>query len=249
MKELDKPAALLSHLHHTDGSATYSHNGYTVVCAVNGPIEVPRRDEHPEEATIDVIIQPAIGIGGPRERLLESILLATLRHMIIKQNHPRSLIQVSLQVCSMPDMSSPDVANPQFSSNVLVLPALIQAAMLGLLSAAIPLSTTATATIVAADKSGNLVQDPSPDAIRKAVSVHVMAFNSEEKLILSESKGAFGYGEWSTAFELCKRTCCETSKDVDMDTGEVQTYSLQAYLRHELQKQIGRDMQWKEQLQ
>lgn len=59
-----EPTAILSHLHRTDGSATFSQNGYTVIGAVNGPIEVQRRDELPEEAAIDVLVRPAAGVGG-----------------------------------------------------------------------------------------------------------------------------------------------------------------------------------------
>lgn len=59
-----EPAVILSHLHRTDGSATFSQNGYTIIGAVNGPIEVQRRDELPEEAAVDVIIRPAAGVGG-----------------------------------------------------------------------------------------------------------------------------------------------------------------------------------------
>lgn len=47
-----------------DGSATYSSNGYTVIAAVNGPIEVSRRDEQPEESTLEVNVRPASGVGG-----------------------------------------------------------------------------------------------------------------------------------------------------------------------------------------
>ncbi len=54
----------LSPLHRADGSATYSINGYKVIAAVNGPIEVQRRDELPEEAAIDVTVRPASGLGG-----------------------------------------------------------------------------------------------------------------------------------------------------------------------------------------
>ena len=56
--------ALLSHLERADGSATFTYAGYTVVGAVNGPIEVQRRDELPEEAAIDVIVRPAAGVGS-----------------------------------------------------------------------------------------------------------------------------------------------------------------------------------------
>jgi hypothetical protein len=64
MTNSTEPTAILSHLHRADGSATFSQNGYTVIGAVNGPIEVQRRDELPEEAAIDVIVRPAAGVGG-----------------------------------------------------------------------------------------------------------------------------------------------------------------------------------------
>jgi len=60
----DDPEARLSHLPKADGSATFSYAGYTIVGAVNGPIEVQRRDELPEEAAIDVVVRPAAGVGG-----------------------------------------------------------------------------------------------------------------------------------------------------------------------------------------
>lgn len=58
------PSATLSPLHKTDGSATYAHNGFSIIGGVNGPIEVQRRDELPEEAAIDVVVRPAAGVGG-----------------------------------------------------------------------------------------------------------------------------------------------------------------------------------------
>ena len=54
----------LSPLHRADGSASYAKNGYSVIAAVNGPIEVQRRDELPEEAAVDVAVRPAAGLGG-----------------------------------------------------------------------------------------------------------------------------------------------------------------------------------------
>lgn len=61
----------LSPLHRVDGSATYSQNGYSVIAAVNGPIEVQRRDELPEEATVDVAVRPAAGVGGKYQLVVE----------------------------------------------------------------------------------------------------------------------------------------------------------------------------------
>lgn len=56
--------ASLSTLERVDGSATYSHNGYMIIAAVNGPIEVQRKDGLPEEAVVDVTVRLAAGIGG-----------------------------------------------------------------------------------------------------------------------------------------------------------------------------------------
>ncbi|KAL8828681.1 MAG: hypothetical protein Q9191_002455 [Dirinaria sp. TL-2023a] len=47
--------AALPAVQHSDGSAAYSHNGYTILGTVNGPIEAQRRDELPEEAFVDVV--------------------------------------------------------------------------------------------------------------------------------------------------------------------------------------------------
>lgn len=67
------PEALLSHLHSADGSATFSYAGYTIVGAVNGPIEAQRRDELPEEALVDVVVRPAAGVGGNYHPEMESV--------------------------------------------------------------------------------------------------------------------------------------------------------------------------------
>jgi exosome complex component RRP46 len=60
------PEAILQPLQRADGSASYSYHGYSVIAAVNGPVEVQRRDELPEEAAVEVIIRPTVGVGGIR---------------------------------------------------------------------------------------------------------------------------------------------------------------------------------------
>lgn len=58
------PEAALSPLPKADGSATYSYAGYAITASANGPIEAQRRDEHPYEALVDVVVRPASGVGG-----------------------------------------------------------------------------------------------------------------------------------------------------------------------------------------
>ena len=76
------PSASLQTLERADGSATYSSNGFSIVGAVNGPVEVQRRDEIPDEAAIDVVIRPAAGVGGTSGTLMhtdQDILTATFK--------------------------------------------------------------------------------------------------------------------------------------------------------------------------
>ena len=112
-------SAVIFTLHRADGSVSYSSNGTSVIAAVNGPIEVQRRDELPEEATIDVTVRPASGVGGEclvniigtrthrllglSERHLEAIIHDALRHIILVSAHPRTLIQFTLQITESQD--------------------------------------------------------------------------------------------------------------------------------------------------
>ena len=67
------PVVTLTHLNRADGSATYTHDGYSIIGAVNGPIEVQRRDELPEEAAIEVNVRPSIGVGSTHYYQLEVV--------------------------------------------------------------------------------------------------------------------------------------------------------------------------------
>jgi exosome complex component RRP46 len=125
----------LSTIHRADGSATFTSNGYAVIAAVNGPIDVQRRDELPEEAAIDVTVRPAGGVGGEtasttlgssiqptdtslgvRERHLESIVQNTLRRVVLVSAHPRTLIQVTLQIVASQDDHLNSGSLPQATS-------------------------------------------------------------------------------------------------------------------------------------
>ena len=73
---MNRPDVRLLSLDNADGSISYSHSGYLILASANGPVEVQRRDELPEEAAIEVNIRPATGIGGenPTKSLLNIIL-------------------------------------------------------------------------------------------------------------------------------------------------------------------------------
>ncbi|TVY93767.1 Exosome complex component [Lachnellula willkommii] len=245
-----EPTALLSHLHRTDGSATFSQNGYTVIGAVNGPIEVQRRDELPEEAAIDVNIRPAAGVGGTRERHLESILQSTLRQIILITNFPRTLIQVTLQITSTPENDTAGSKLVQASSNLAILPALLQTAILTLLSASIPLAVTLTSVLLALDSNGKprtTFEAPTVVQFQAADSVHVLAFTSQGELLVAESEGVFTLEDWDEVYETAKALCCdETAGEVIMQGEADDKGSLMGFVKSTLEEKVTKDLHWKD---
>ncbi|KAI9697768.1 MAG: exosome non-catalytic core subunit rrp46 [Candelina mexicana] len=241
----DRPSATLSHLYHTDGSATFSQNGYTIIGAVNGPIEVQRKDELPDEAALEIIVRPASGVGGTRERHLEAILHSTLRHIILIQNHPRTLIQLTLQVASVPENDSITAKLAQSSSTLPILPALLQTSMLTILSASIALSLTLSSALVAVTRDNDIVVNASPNELQQSISIHVLAFSSKGDLLLVESEGDFDLEIWEaiydTAFKHCRGSKAESPDDmVDAEDGAMETF-----LRRTMQQKIASDLSWK----
>ncbi|KAI9053517.1 hypothetical protein LZ554_002472 [Drepanopeziza brunnea f. sp. 'monogermtubi'] len=247
MARSTEPTAILSHLHRTDGSATFSQNGYTVIGAVNGPLEIQRRDELPEEAAIDVLIRPAAGVGGTRERHLESILQSTLRHIVLIHNFPRTLIQITLQITSTPESDSAGSKLVQASSNLPILPALLQTATLALLSASMPLSMTLTSVYLALTPEG-IISNPTPLQSQSASSNHVLAFTSNGDLLVAESEGSFTLKDWEGVCEAGKAICCDNSGahgDYAMGDDE-KDVSLSVFLKSTLEEKIKTDLQWKD---
>ncbi|KAI0515240.1 hypothetical protein F5B22DRAFT_193901 [Xylaria bambusicola] len=281
MTVITEPEALLSHLHRTDGSATYSYAGYTVVGAVNGPIESQKRDELPEEAIIDVIVRPAAGVGGmlkpiiflcvsmkmkvdddgltffncpcagTRERHLESLLQSTLRQVILINNFPRTLIQVILQITVTPENEYTNGKLVQATVNLPVLPALLQTAILSLLSASLPMAATLTSTslaIVSEDSHRRIVSNPTARQVEQSQSFHVLAFTSQNELILAESEGVFTMKEWNDVYRAAHEQCCTTTAiddtDARMHEGPIGA-DLKRFVRSTIEQKTASDLYWK----
>ncbi|KAL8913768.1 MAG: hypothetical protein Q9171_001502 [Xanthocarpia ochracea] len=258
---------IISPLGRADGSASYISNGYSVLAAVNGPVEVQRRDEIPEESAIDVVLRPAIGVGGVRERHLESIIEKTLRQVILVSAHPRTLIQITLQVVAAPDEGSalnslhqsasvstmPILGHSDIdlSQNLSTLPALLQSSILALLSTSLPLTTTLTSTLIAVSRTGELVTEPSVKAKNESTSLHVLAFSSHGELLVAESEGMFGMDIWDQVYSRAEKLCRGSNTgdltqpdDVDMEPS--QPKSLEDSLRNAIKAKAAREHRWRE---
>lgn len=98
------PIASLSQLHRSDGSASYKcpATGYSILGAVNGPIELPaRRDAlKPEEATVEVFVKPGTTTGGVGERYIEGILRSVLGKIVLgrEKGFPRRGVVITLAI-------------------------------------------------------------------------------------------------------------------------------------------------------
>lgn len=197
----------------------------------------------------------------------------TLRKVILVDAHPRTLVQVTLQLVATPREEDVLGGLAQADSvglvllrervslglipmlqNLSILPALLQASMLALLSTSIPLSMTLTATFIAVDFSGKLVQDPSAQQLREAESVHALAFSSHGDLLVVESEGEFDMDVWEAVVHKAAQICRGDEKDgaededenMNIDSEERRT--LEDALRDTIREKVAREQKWKESL-
>ncbi|KAF4979014.1 hypothetical protein FZEAL_4689 [Fusarium zealandicum] len=245
-----EPTAELSHLSKSDGSATFSYGGYAVVSAVNGPVEAQRRDENAFEALVDVIVRPAAGVGSTRERQLELMLQAALRQLIPVRDYPRCVIQITLQVAETPENAYINAKLVQAQLNLPIIPALLHSAILGLLSAAIPLKAIGAATVLAIPEAEgqDIIVDPTAVEADRAKSVHVLGFTSQDELLLSESEGSFSPDEWTKVLQLGQRICCEHQQpgfDTAMSGNDAESKGMRQFIRSVMEAKVAEDLYWK----
>lgn len=224
-----------------DGSTAFSSGLFTVIAGVNGPVEVQRRDELPEEAAIEVNLRPSSGIGGPRERWSESILQAVLRSVLLVHLHPRTLVQITLQITKEPARKF-----QKRTANTAILPTLINAAFSAALDGALPLAATASAVLVIVDQDGSIVLNPQEKQIVGSRSIHAMAFDQHGDQLMDESSGEFTMHDWESVFEVAQRACVAAVAPADdaamtnSDAGE------EFWLRRKLEEEAKAGDAWRE---
>ncbi|KAI5293153.1 RNA helicase [Ascosphaera acerosa] len=139
---------------------------------------------------------------------------------------------------------------------ISIIPSLLNATLLALLAAAIPLKMTFTAVLVAATRDGRLLRDPRPDEIRAAASLHALAFASTGRLLYTADEGRFDLPTYDAVYELAESACLAAAKrtggdedgggDVQMDapTAEEQQ-SLDTFVRNVVEDKVREDMAWR----
>ena len=133
--------------------------------------------------------------------------------------------------------------------NIDVLPALIQTAMLALLTTSIPLVMTVTAALICIDEDGAILSNPGAKALSLADSVHILAFSSLGKLVLAQSEGSFSISDWENVHSRARQICLGTDpaqdlgEDVSMASGQEE--SLQEKLRNAVERRVSKEQAWK----
>ena len=129
---------------------------------------------------------------------------------------------------------------------------MLHAAILGLLTAAIPLKAIAAATLLAipTDTGDNveIIVDPSAVQVDQAKSVHVLGFTSQDELLFAESEGSFSPQEWTKVLERGQRICTQHQQaglDTAMAGGELESTSMTAFIRSVMETKVAADLYWK----
>ncbi len=136
-----------------------------------------------------------------------------------------------------------------FVQSLSVLPALLQAALLALLSGSMPLATTFTAALVGVTRSKELVRSPSYQEVVRSSSLHVFAFSPSKEMLLTESDGNFDLDIWDEVYQDAENVCCSPAQDLADDDDKMVDNGDDPHLHellHEATKQLVHiDQRWK----
>lgn len=142
-------------------------------------------------------------------------------------------------------------ADPSYQ-NLLIIPALLQTAVLALLSAAVPMRATATSAVAAfslSEGKPQITMDPSPREADKSRSIHVLAFTSFGELLLAESEGDFTMNEWDQVYETSRSVCCGAAggnaTHAVLDEAQQSGPDMRQFVRSAAESKVAADLYWK----
>lgn len=235
------PQILQHPLARADGSAVFSDDLYTVIAGVNGPVDVQRRDELPDQAAIEVNLRPTSGVGGPRERWLETVIQSVLKSIVLVHMHPRTLIQVTLQITK-----EPATKFRKTTTDISTLPALLNAAFIALVDGGLPMATTMSALLAVVATNGETILSPNANAIQNSNSVHALAFNKNGEQILSQSAGRFDFDTWKRVVDAAQQASAVAVAPADEDAAMMNGVAQgEPWLRQTLQDQAIAASAWR----
>nr|WCZ58711.1 exosome complex component RRP46 [Seculamonas ecuadoriensis] len=168
LRELSAEVGLLNR---ADGSASMSYDKTAVMVGVYGPREVPPRKEVQGKCVIEATLRPRSGLPTNRDKEIERVLEGILEQVVMTALHPRSIISVIVQV--LDDDGS-------------LLAASVNATILALMDAGVPLRTVAAASSCCVAADGNtLYIDPTLEEENSAASTHTVVLDGIQGSVLA----------------------------------------------------------------
>ncbi|XP_026143989.1 exosome complex component RRP46 isoform X2 [Carassius auratus] len=198
MMELDRGCSNLreygneqSLLSKPDGSSTFVQGDTSILAGVYGPAEVKVSKEIYDRATVEVLIQPKMGLPGVRERAREQCARETCEAALLLTLHPRSSVTVILQVVH-DDGSLPSCC--------------LNATCMALMDAGLPMSHLFCSVTCAISKDGQIITDPTALQEKESRALLTFAIDSvEHNVLMSSTKGSFSLQELQRCIAISQR--------------------------------------------
>ncbi|KTG41940.1 hypothetical protein cypCar_00023803, partial [Cyprinus carpio] len=196
-----------------DGSSTFVQGDTSILAGVYGPAEVKVSKEIYDRATVEVLIQPKMGLPGVRERAREQCVRETCEAALLLTLHPRSSVTVVLQVIHDDGSVSSTPAKPFLMCLKLrkghmyyicfgfckLLSCCLNAACMALMDAGLPMSHLFCSVTCAISKEGQIITDPTALQEKESRALLTFAVDSVERTVLmSSTTGSFSVQEAMT---------------------------------------------------
>ncbi|KAK9472271.1 ribosomal protein S5 domain 2-type protein [Dipodascopsis tothii] len=198
--------AAVSTLSRASGSADWAVGSTKVIASVSGPVS-DRRDETAGPAVVEVVVVPSTGVAATAEQLLGEQIAGVVRPLILRERHPRTVIQVVVQIVQEGEARG---------SRTMALAAGINAAVLALVDGGVPLRTTVAACSVVVGAEGEVVNPTRAQLDRMDVrATHTVAYEMADgecgRLAHVASAGVFSADELAGSLATATAACARAS--------------------------------------
>uniref|UniRef100_A0A3Q0TG69 Exosome complex component RRP46 n=1 Tax=Amphilophus citrinellus TaxID=61819 RepID=A0A3Q0TG69_AMPCI len=174
-----------------DGSASFVQGDTSVMAGVYGPAEVKVSKEIYDRATLEVLVQPKVGLPGVRERSQEQCLRETCEASLLLTLHPRSSLTLVLQV--LHDDGS-------------LLACCLNAACMALMDAGLPMDCLFCGVTCAINTDGQIITDPTAAQEKESRALMTFAIDSAKRsVMMSSTKGSFSVHELQRCIAVSQR--------------------------------------------
>ncbi|KAG5269003.1 hypothetical protein AALO_G00197220 [Alosa alosa] len=175
-----------------DGSASFIQGNTNVLAAVYGPAEVKVSKEIYDRATLEVLIQPKVGLPGVRERAREQCVRETCEAALLSSLHPRSSLTLILQ---------------EIHDDGSLLACCLNAACMALMDAGLPMSCLFCGITCVINMDGQIIIDPTLQQEKDSRALMTFAIDSiDKRVMMSSTKGSISVQELQEAIALSQRT-------------------------------------------